>query len=171
MLKRLGLDEIWWLVSPQNPLKSTDNMANYATRIASARHFSEKKSWLKICEIEQEQGLQYTDDTLMALLTTYPKHQFVWVIGSDNLSQFHRWRNWNNLLNTIPICVVDRAPHSHKALRSPAALTYKNFRIEAKFARHLIDAPAPRWMYLFIPRHKQSATNLRNKFGKKAFLQ
>lgn len=169
--KRLELDEVWWLVSPQNPLKTRDDMADYATRVASARRFAHKNSWLKICEIEQENNLQYTADTLELLLDSHPKNQFVWIMGSDNLHQFHRWKNWRNILNSIAICVVDRTPHSHAALRSPAAIAYAQHRLPSAHARHLIDAPTPRWTYLFIPRHKQSATNLRNKFGKNAFLQ
>lgn len=170
-LKRLGCDEIWWLVSPQNPLKTSDEMADYPARIASARRFAEKAPWLKICEIEQENNLQYSADTLEYLLSTHPEKQFVWIMGSDNLSQFHRWKNWHKILNSLPVCVVDRAPHSHAALRSPAAISYKEFRLDERKARQLIDAPTPRWIYLFIPRHKQSATELRNIFGKKAFMQ
>jgi len=165
-LKRLRLDQIWWLVSPQNPLKTRDNMAKYSQRIASARHFTDQNTALEICEIEYENSLQYTADTLELLTQSHPEHQFVWLMGSDNLAQFHRWHKWRNIMNIIPICVMDRAPHSHGALRSPAALTYKQARVPEREATTLLDATTPRWTYLFIPRHPESATRLRNTVGK-----
>ncbi len=169
--KHLGLDEVWWLVSPQNPLKSAEQMADYETRLASAQRFCATQTWLKICEIEQLLGLNYTIDTLSALMHHCPQHQFVWLMGSDNLAQFHRWHQWRKILNSLPICVIDRAPHAHHALRSPAALAYKSQRIKQRDARQLAGASAPCWVYLFVPRHEESATRLRNLFGKNAFLQ
>lgn len=170
-LKRLQLDAVWWLVSPQNPLKSSDEMASYSKRVASAKQQIAKNSSISICEIEQENGLQYTADTIEALLIKYPQHSFIWLMGSDNLAQFHKWHKWRNILETIPICIMDRAPHSHGALRSPAALAYAKYRISETHSAQLADATLPAWTYLFIPRYRQSATSLRNKFGKKAFLR
>lgn len=170
-LKQLQLDQIWWLVSPQNPLKSGDDMASYSKRVASARHFTNQHPALHLCEIEQENNLQYTADTLQFITQTHPHHQFVWLMGSDNLAQFHRWKDWRNILNTLPVCIVDRAPHSHAALRSPMALAYAKYRLPKRNILALSDAQPPRWSYLFIPRHRESATRLRNQFGEKAFLE
>lgn len=170
-LKRLELDEVWWLVSPQNPLKSSADMADYKDRVASAQHFIDQHPALSLCEIEQQNGLQYTAHSLRFLAARYPQHQFVWLMGSDNLVQFHRWQQWRSIMQLMPVCILDRAPHSHAALRSPAALSFATCRLPENRAAQLIDAPVPRWCYLFIQRHKESATALRNKFGKNAFLR
>ena len=169
-MKRLGLDEVWWLVSPQNPLKTTEGMASYEQRRASAQRMIAGHPSINICEIEQENNLQYTAETLRALKQTYRRHRFVWLMGSDNLAQFHRWKGWRTILHTVPVCVMDRAPHSHRALRSITALSHQKFRIPARALAHRTEASLPCWAYLFIPRHKQSATALRNQLGKKAFL-
>lgn len=169
--RMLGLDEVWWLLSPQNPLKPKKGMADYATRRAYARQISAPLPWLKICEIEHECGLRYTVDTLTILHQRYPQNEFAWLMGSDNLAQFHRWRDWQQIFAMVPIAVFDRAPHSHRALRAPAALHYGAQRIRQSQPALLFDASLPRWVYGFIPRHAQSATKLRNSLGEQAFLR
>lgn len=169
-LKRLKLDAVWWLVSPQNPLKSTGDMAGYAQRVASAEHFCQKHPALSICEIEQQNGLKYTAETLQFIQETHPHHQFIWLMGSDNLAQLHRWKEWHNIMNYIPICIIDRAPHSHASLRSKAALAYQQHRVSPTQLAKKGAIKTPQWSYLFIPRHNESATRLRNEVGDKAFL-
>ena len=169
-IKHLQLDKIWWLVSPQNPLKSSADMAEYGQRIASAKKQITNYSNISICEIEQENNLQYSADTIELLIKQYPQNKFIWLMGSDNLAQFNKWHKWRYIMHNIAICVMDRSPHSHGALRSPAALGYAKYRISQDRSAQLADATLPAWSYLFIPRHRQSATNLRNKFGKNAFL-
>jgi len=170
-IRQLGLDEVWWLVSPQNPLKSTKGMASYEQRLASVLQQIEPHNALKICEIEQEYGLHYTAESLALIRQLYPQHQFVWLMGSDNLAQFHRWKNWCNILNLMQICVFDRAPHSHRALRSRMAIRYAAQRITNPKALLSTAAGLPRWIYLFIPRNRQSATAIRNTVGTKGFLR
>jgi nicotinate-nucleotide adenylyltransferase len=165
-MRRLGLDEIWWLVSPQNPLKSSEGMADYTVRRNCALQMIESHPALRLCEIEQDQGLQYTADTLTALTERHSGYRFIWLMGSDNLAQFHHWHRWEEILQRAPICIIDRAPHSHASLRSRLALRYKHQRVSAQ---RLINSPTPCWSYFFIPRHPESATRLREAYGDKAF--
>lgn len=170
-MRQLQLDALWWLPSPQNPLKSSQGMADYAQRVASAQPFLARDQRLRLCEIEQQQGLRYTADTLHYLKLQHPQAAFVWLMGSDNLRHFHRWHRWRQILQTVPIGVMDRSPHSHAALHSPVALAYARHRVQARQLVADAEASLPRWSYVFIPRHPESATRLRNQFGKNAFLR
>ena len=169
-LTRLKLDEVWWLVSPQNPLKSASDLADYTTRIALARDFTSHPR-LRVVEIEREQGLRYTIDSVTWLQRHHPHTHFVWLMGADNLAGFHRWRAWQRLAARIPIAVMDRAPYTLRALRGRFALRYAAARIDAREAMDLADRPAPCWVYMSIPRHPLSSTWLRKTLGSAAFLR
>ena len=123
----LGLDEVWWLVSPGNPLKPRAGMAPLAARVASARAQA-RRARIKVTAIERELGTRYTVDTLRALGRRYPKHRFVWLMGSDNLAQFHRWRDWRGIARTMPIAVIARPGYDGAALASPARAWLLRFR-------------------------------------------
>ena len=168
-LKRLQLDEIWWLVAPQNPLKHPGDMAPYAARLASARHMATDP---RICvqTLEAEHTLYYTIDTLRYLTTRYRSIQFFWLMGADNLAQFHRWKEWQALAQLVPILVLDRAPYAHAALHAKAPARLMRYRKPG--ARSFLGCrlKLPAWAYLIIPRHPLSATQLRKTLGKKAFL-
>ncbi len=168
-IKRLGLDAVWWLLSPQNPLKSRDDMAPYATRAAHAEALLKSQPRIQLSHFEQEHGLQYTCDTVAALQRAYPQTRFVWLMGADNLHSFHRWKNAEDIAARIPICVFDRAPFSFSALASKTAKRYASERVTP---RALVSTPSPAWSYLFIPRHSASATEIREKAGKSSpFVQ
>src|SRR5947209_6402211 len=107
-LKRLGLDYVWWLVSPQNPLKSVAGTAPLQQRIASARKTAGNHPRLRISDIETQMGTRYTIDTIRRLKARFPNIRFVWLMGSDNLLTFHRWRGWLRLANEVPIAIVIR---------------------------------------------------------------
>lgn len=118
-IRALGLDEVWWLVSPGNPLKPEKGMAPYAVRLASARKVA-RHAPIRATDIEARLGTRYTADTLAKLVRRYPRHRFVWLMGADNLAQFHRWRQWRTIARTVPIAVVARPGYDARAHASPA---------------------------------------------------
>ena len=169
-LKRLKLDEIWWLVSPQNPLKKASDLADYATRVGLAQAMAAHPR-IRVLTLEAQHGLYYTIDTLRFLRTHYPRQQFVWLMGADNLAGFHRWRAWRDIASLVSIAILDRAPYGLKALHARFATRYRTDRVNPQCAPLMLDAAAPNWAYLSIPRHPMSATFLRKTLGKKAFLR
>jgi nicotinate-nucleotide adenylyltransferase len=126
-LRALGLDEVWWLVSPGNVLKSADGMASLPARYASARRAA-RGAPIKVSAIEAEMGTRYTADTLAALTRRYPRHRFVWLMGADNLAQFHRWRDWRAIARAMPIAVVARPGYDACAMASPAMVWLRRWR-------------------------------------------
>ena len=131
-LKKLGLSQIWWLVSPQNPLKENSN--NYAARFLSAQKIAAKNPKIKVLDIERKLGTNYTFDTVKRLKQKFPQDDFVWLMGADNLVQLPKWKKWQELVQTVPIHVFDRAELLYKALNSaayrkyPLSITYHHIR-------------------------------------------
>nr|WP_086490927.1 nicotinate-nucleotide adenylyltransferase [Novosphingobium panipatense] len=115
----LGLDEVWWLVSPGNPLKSKAGMAPLAARVLSARRQA-RRAPIRVTAVERELGTRYTVDTLKKLVRRYPKCRFVWLMGADNLAQFHQWKDWRTIARLMPIAVIARPGYDGAALASPA---------------------------------------------------
>jgi nicotinate-nucleotide adenylyltransferase len=113
-LQRLGLKETWWLVSPGNPLKPDDSMAPLNARLRSAREAA-RHAPIRVTAIEAELGTRYTVDTLRALIRRYPKNQFIWLMGADNLQQFHRWKHWRDIARLLPIAVIARPGYDRPA--------------------------------------------------------
>jgi len=119
-IEALGLDELWWLVSPGNPLKeSRDDMAPLAARLASARSMA-RRSRIVPTAVEAELGTRYTADTLRKLVRRFPNRRFIWLMGADNLAQFHLWRDWRHIARTMPIAVIARPGYDGGALNAPA---------------------------------------------------
>lgn len=167
-IKALGLDGVWWLVSPQNPLKSADGMASFEQRFASATHAARNEKHIHISAFEQECGTQFTADTLHELVKSYPDIRFVWLMGADNLVQFHRWHRWREIFAVVPIAVYDRKPHTFQALSSKAAKVFAKRRVSP---RALAASPLPAWAFVHGRRHALSATFIRNLLGQKTFLR
>ena len=115
----LALDEVWWLVSPGNPLKPAAGMAPITARLASARKQA-RRAPIRPSTIEAAFGTRYTVDTLRALVRRYPQHDFIWLMGADNLAQFHRWRDWRGIARTMPIAVIARPGYDARARIAPA---------------------------------------------------
>jgi nicotinate-nucleotide adenylyltransferase len=157
-LKRLALDEIWWLVSPGNPLKAKKDMAPLAKRLASARAMAAGERRIRVTDIERNLGTVYTVDTLRALKKRFPKAQFVWLMGADNLAQFSRWKRWREIARLIPIAVFDRSPFSHHALRGKAALA---LALGRTLPKTLLRRALPAWAYILMRRHAASSTAIR----------
>ena len=127
---QLNLSEVWLMVSPQNPLKSDAHMAPIADRMAMCEKMTKDKPWLIATDIEQKLGTQFTADTLKKLTSEYPNTTFFWLMGDDNLEHFHKWQNWQEIAQMVPLVVFRRNGHN-KALESPAACALKDFQVQA----------------------------------------
>jgi nicotinate-nucleotide adenylyltransferase len=160
-LKRLGLDQVWWMVSPQNPLKSTDDMASFEERMASAQTLAVGDGRITVTDIEVRLHTRYTTDTLRALRAAFPRTRFIWLMGADNLEQIPRWERWTTIFHMVPIAVFDRATYSFKALASKAAHRFRRQRVPSRGAAGTIMKRPPAWVYFHTPRHPASSTALR----------
>ena len=156
----LGLDEIWWLVSPGNPLKAEKGMAPLPARLASARRAA-RGTRIRVTAIERELGTIYTIDTLAALRRLYPKRRFIWLMGSDNLAQFHRWRDWRRIASLVPIAVATRPGYDARALKAPAWGWLRRFVRPASMARNWTLWRPPALVLLSLPPDRTSATAIR----------
>jgi nicotinate-nucleotide adenylyltransferase len=161
-LRALGLDEVWWLVAPQNPLKPVAGMAPLAERVASARAVAAHPR-LRVSAIETHFGTRFTADTIATLTERFPRTRFVWLMGADNLAQIHRWRSWRRIFMTVPVAVLDRSPYSYKALAGKAARRFAWSRVPARRAAGLAEAAKPVWAFLHQRRHPASASAIRAK--------
>ena len=156
----LGLDEVWWLVSPGNVLKPAEGMAPLSARFASARAQA-RRAPIRPTAIEADLGTRYTVDTLAALVRRYPKLRFVWLMGADNLAQFHRWRQWRNIARTMPIAVIARPGYDAAALASPAMAWLRRFRQRPSRFTTQASWSAPALVILRFDPDPRSATTLR----------
>ena len=159
-LDRLGLDQVWWLVSPQNPLKTADGMAALEDRVAGAEAATGDRR-IRVGAIERDFGTQYTADTLAALKKRFPLVKFVWIMGADILVQMPRWKRWRTVFRSVPIAVFARPTYSLRAVSGPAARRFAKARLKASRAMHLADAKPPAWVFLRTPLHSASATRIR----------
>jgi len=163
-LKRLDLDEVWWLVSPQNPLKSANGMAPLAERLATARDVA-RHPRIKVTDIEARLGTTFTADTLAALRRLFPKTRFVWLMGADNLLQIPRWERWENIFRLVPIAVFARPSYSLRSLSGLAARRFARRRVPPQRARKLAETDPPAWVFLPIRLDARSATDIRSRRG------
>jgi len=156
----LGLDEIWWLVSPGNPLKAPEGMAPYDARLASARAMA-RRSRIRASDIETRLGTRFTVDTVRALIRRYPKRKFIWIMGADNIAQFHRWRDWRRLARSVTIAVVARPGYGDFTGASPAAVWLRRFVRPASGAQSWTHWRPPALVLLHFRPDPTSATALR----------
>jgi len=156
----LGLDEAWWLVSPGNPLKPQDDMGSLKARLRSAERMSRRAPIIPTA-IELELNTRYTVETLAKLVRRYPKRRFIWLMGADNLAQFHRWKGWRKIAQTMPIAVIARPGYDAAAMTSPAMAWFRRYRVSAASIRKRGQWSAPALVFLrFDPDHR-SATAIR----------
>jgi len=163
-MRRLGLDRVVWLVSPQNPLKGADDTAPLAERMASARAAAALAASglsMVVSDFETRAGTQWTVDTLRALTARHPGVRFVWLMGSDNLASFHKWRGWTDIMRMMPMAVIARPGSLHQSRTSPAAARFAAARVPAARARLLPDLEAPAWTWLTAPLNPRSSTAIR----------
>ncbi|MBW4331913.1 nicotinate-nucleotide adenylyltransferase [Stakelama sp. CBK3Z-3] len=157
----LGLDEVWWLVSPGNPLKdSANDMAPFAARMASARALA-RRAPIRASGIERTLGTRYTADTLARLVRRYPRYRFVWLMGGDNLDQFHRWRDWRKIARTVPIAVIARPGYDRCAHANPAMGWLRRFVRPAGQAKNWTKWRLPALVRLRFRPDPTSATAIR----------
>ena len=160
-LRRLGLDEVWWLVSPGNPLKPAAGMAPLAARVAAAREQA-RRAPIRVTAIERELGTRYTVESLRALLRRYPRRRFVWLMGSDNLAQFHRWKDWRGIARTMPIAVIARPGYDAAAMASPAMAWLGRYRRRPEALQDPAKRSSPALTLLRFDPDPRSATAIRS---------
>ena len=159
-LRRLGLDRVWWIVSPGNPLKDHGGLTPLLERVAQARRMI-RDPRIVVTDIEALIGTRYTFDTLDWLTSRCPDVHFVWIMGTDILAQFHRWQNWRDIAAMVPFAVIDRPGSSLAATASPAAQTLAAGRLPESEAMTLPRAEPPAWTILHGRRIDLSSTMLR----------
>ena len=156
----LGLDEIWWLVSPGNPLKPAKGMAPFDDRLASARRMA-RRAPIRVSDFERRAGTVYTIDTTRELRRRYPSDRFIWLMGADTVAQFHQWRQWRNIAKSLPIAVLPRPGYDGPARAARAMGWLRRFVRPSSQARNWTDWSAPAITLLRLPPDPTSATRLR----------
>ncbi len=163
-IKRLRLDRVWWLVTPGNPLKDRAGLRDLDQRADAAREMAHDPR-IDVSCLEAVIGMRYTVDTIAYLRRRCSGARFVWIMGADNLAQFHRWQNWRRIASEVPIAVIDRPPQSFRALAAPAAQALARYRLPENQAVRLADQGAPAWVFLTGMKLNLSSTGLRNPDG------
>ena len=160
-LRRFGLDRVWWLVSPGNPLKSR-GPAPLAQRMAASRALV-RDPRITVTDVETRLGTRITADTLAALRVRYPGVRFVWLMGADNLATLHHWHRWRAIMQAVPVGVLARPGDRISARMSPAARIYKSHRLDGRKSQLLAQATAPAWCFINVPLRAHSSTAIRRR--------
>ena len=160
-LRRLALDRVWWVVTPGNPLKRHDGLPDLDARVAAARHVADHPR-IAVTGVEAGIGMRYTVDTVRHLKRRCPGVRFVWIMGADNLLQLPRWRRWRELVDLVPLAVVDRPGSTLPSLSGRAAAVLARGRLREADARLLPTRRPPAFVYLHGPRSSASSTALRD---------
>jgi nicotinate-nucleotide adenylyltransferase len=161
-LALLGLDEVWWMVSPQNPLKPVDGMAPLPSRVDAAQKVAHHPR-IRVTDIETRLGTRYTADTLRKLCETHRDCRFVWLMGADNLVQIAAWKDWTQIFHQLPIAVFDRPTYTYKGMAAQAARRFQAFRRPEQAAERLAITPPPAWTFIHHRLNPISATEIRAK--------
>lgn len=159
-LKRLGLDQVWWLVTPQNPHKQAAETANLEFRLNQAHNLVTNPR-IKIKNIEQTLGTNFSIETIRALLKRFPATYFCWVMGADNLISFHKWKAWPQIMNSIPVAVIARPGYHLRAGLSKTATRYQTRRLNSAASGGLIMIEPPVWTMILDKLHPLSSTAIR----------
>jgi nicotinate-nucleotide adenylyltransferase len=158
-LKRFGLDQVWWLVTPGNPLKK-HGPAPLAQRMKHARDVMQHPQ-VKVTQIEAHTGTRYTAETLEALISLYPGVHFVWLMGADNLADFHRWERWDWIMANVPVGILARPGDRGAARMSKAARRFRSAQIAGRQAAKLRVSEAPAWSLVNVPMLDVSSSQIR----------
>ena len=159
-LRRLALDQLWWIVTPGNPLKSTRELAPLAERIRLSEKIAQNPR-IKVTAFEASHHIRYTADTLALVRAKNPGIDFVWIMGADSLRDFHRWQRWRQIVMTFPIAVIDRPGSTLSFLSSVVAKTCDYARVDEGDAPILARMRAPAWTFIHGPRSLLSSTEIR----------
>jgi len=163
-IKRLKLDRVWWLVTPGNPLKDHGGLRDLGQRVEAAQKIAHDPR-IDVSCLEAVIGTRYTVDTILYLRRRAAGLRFVWIMGADNLSQFHRWQSWRRIASEVPIAVIDRPSQSFRALAAPSAQALARYRLPESRAGMLADQHPPAWVFLTGLKLNLSSTGLRNPDG------
>lgn len=158
--KKLELDQIWWMVTPGNPLKDISKLAPLEDRIAQCRAMISHPR-IKVTAFEARHRVRYTADTLKLVMKLRPRNDFIWLMGADNLADFHRWQNWREIADMMPIAVIDRPGSTLSYHSSQASIALTKYRIDEGDAALLSYMKPPAWTFLHGPRSSLSSTQLR----------
>jgi nicotinate-nucleotide adenylyltransferase len=161
-LRRLRLDRLWWLVTPGNPLKENSGLPELSARVAAARALIEDPR-IVVTGFEAEIGARFTYDTIAWLVRRAPGVHFVWIMGADNLAQFHHWRHWRDIAALVPIAVVDRPGSTLRSVTSRAGATLSRFRAAERDAGRFAMMRPPAFLFMHGPRSPVSSTALRRR--------
>src|SRR5271170_526102 len=159
-MKRIGLDRVWWLVTPGNPLKDTSGLAPLAKRVAAAQALAHHPR-IDVSDLEYQLGTRYTYETVAYLVRRCPRVHFVWIMGADNLRSFHRWQRWRDIAALVPIAVVDRLGPSLYSTVGAAGQAMARYRLPETAATRLAERKPPAWIYLHGLKSPLSSTALR----------
>lgn len=159
-LVRLALDEVWWMVTPGNPLKSGDGLPPLERRLARVERLA-RHPRMSVTAFEAAIGTRFTAEAVEYAVRRYPSVRFVWLMGADNLATLHRWQRWRDIVRTVPMAIVDRPGATMSAASAPAARTFARARIPEHEAKRLADLSPPAWVFLHVPRDPTSSTLLR----------
>ncbi len=160
-LKRLQLDQVWWLVSPQNPLKDSRDTGDFKERLAHACNLIDNPR-LVVTGMESKLGTRTTAQTFNALAPMFRQSRFVWIMGADSFAGLHHWNDWREIPATLPLAVFARPGWTRKALSSPAARLLADHRLDVADAGQLADRAAPAWCFLNMPLRYESSTAIRS---------
>jgi nicotinate-nucleotide adenylyltransferase len=163
-LKRLGLDQLWWLVTPGNPLKDHSGLADLDTRVAKVTQLARHPA-MRVSALEAGLGSSFSARTIARLRAVRPGLSFVWIMGADNLAGFHRWQNWRGIMESVPVAVVDRPGATLSAMSAPAAQAFARHRWPEAEAGRIATAQPPAWVFLHGPRDPASSTDIRQREG------
>lgn len=158
-MQRLGLDWVWWVVSPGNPLK-TEGPAPLERRVEAARRLV-RHPRIRVTDIEARLGTRFTAETLERIIPRHPHLRFVWIMGSDNLAQFHRWRDWRRIMGVVPVAVLARPGAKLQARFAPAARAFRGAQLNESEARALAFRDPPAWVVLNMPLNPLSSSAIR----------
>lgn len=159
-LKRLQLDQVWWMVSPQNPLKDPSENNDFDERFALAEKLA-RHPRLIVTDIERQLGTRTTAEAFAKLGTVFDRGQFVWIMGADSFASLHMWNDWRDIPATLPLAVFDRPGWSLKALCSPAARAMTGNRLDPHDAPLLCGLRMPAWSFISMPLRNESSSALR----------
>ena len=159
-VRRLGLDQVWWLVSPGNPLKAQSGMAPLAARLKAAKAMA-RRAPIWVSDLERQLHTRYSIDTITALKKRYPHHEFIWLMGADNLVQFHQWKDWRGLARSLPIAVFTRPHYIGPSLMAPAMAFLRRFRKTPGAAKQWNQWSRPALLLIAMAPDPRSATAVR----------
>jgi nicotinate-nucleotide adenylyltransferase len=160
-LRRLQLDQLWWIVTPGNPLKSLKELMPLKDRLAACEKLAEDPR-IKVTAFEAAHRIRYTQDTLKLVKSRNPDVHFVWLMGADNLKNFHQWQNWQRIATTFPLAVIDRPGATLSYISSKMAKTFDYARVDEDDAPRLARMKAPAWTFIHGPRSSLSSSAIRS---------